>query len=435
MYKRYWIMVGSTIDKQASNLTRVAIHRKWANVSPTPTPTTVAAPTHPVKRGWYQCALSSPVAFYSLFYAASQHLNYLQHGADSSDHAPTLRFSYKTKAIALINRELPRLQGQPLSDALLISILSLGAHGNKPVTRYNTDTAHNQSPLASAQMLDFYGHIDQETVHMSALRKLLAYNKGIEGIELPGLVGALQLGDILHSTITNQTPTLAPRPCTLPRPIADFADKSAYPIKSSALPTSKHALKLLETLVEARALTAALEQYTSVHILHTSNERCEVSMDDLIHSRNLIHHTLISLPAANGLWGASFALYDCIRLASRIYSDLVFFPLPAETGVREGLAVQLRQALDYISLHNGWREETEALLWCCLLGAIAAEEVAGMEGVAMRGYIRNKVGMCADVLAIQSWEDQDGVETVCEKMLWWKHVCSGRGKAVWERLQ
>ncbi|KAI9872369.1 MAG: hypothetical protein M1823_008190, partial [Watsoniomyces obsoletus] len=57
-------------------------------------------------------------------------------------------------------------------------------------------------------MLDFYGHIDQETAHMSALRILLAHNKGVERIQLAGLGGALVLGDLLHSTITHLKPSL-----------------------------------------------------------------------------------------------------------------------------------------------------------------------------------------------------------------------------------
>ena len=394
---------------QASILTASAINNKWAKVSPTPSPISIATSTHPVKRGWLQCALSSPVAFYSLFYAASQHLNYLQHGADSSDLAPTLRLAYKTKAITLINRELSKLQGQPLSDGLLISILSLGAHGNKPVMQYVTDTGHNQSPLAFAQMLDFYGHIDQEQAHMSALRRLLAHNKGVAGIQLPGLVGALQLGDLLHSTITNQAPTLSPTPAILPHRVAGFVNPGACPVSTSRLPASKHAMVLVEALTQARALTTALEQYSRRLLQEAFDRRREVTWDDLIHSRNLIHYSLISLPTANGLWGAKFALYDCIRLACWIFSDLVFFPLPPETGVRRGLAVQLRHALDNASLHDAWREQEGVQLWCCMLAGIAAEEVNGMEGVTMRSCVRKQVRQCAGMLGVGSWDSAESV--------------------------
>jgi hypothetical protein len=422
---------GKVLCKVDHHLTVQAINRKWANVSPYSTRSSSLAVAHPVKTAWYQCAMDNPVAFYALAYASSQHLNFLQCGIDSSPLAATVRLSYKTKAISLINQELSKIDGGPIPDPLLIAILSLGAHGNKPITRVD-DKSEDQSPLALAQMLNFYGHVDQEVAHMSALRAFLKQDNSINNIKLPGLLGALRLGDLLNSTITKQIPVLLPDPDVLPSAIEKFEEPDQWPIKVSALPTSIHAMRLLETLVEARALTLALDRFTQCRILQTSTGDCDVTMDELIHARNLVHCNLISLPAANGLWGASFALYDCVRIASRIFSDLVFFPLPAEKKVRTRLATEMRIALDCVTIHNGWIGETDVLLWCCILGLIAAEGVKEMDGVTMRAYLRKKVVACSDALAIHSWDGEDGARDLCKRILWWDHVCDKKGRLVWE---
>jgi hypothetical protein len=328
-------------------------------------------------------------------------------------------------------------------------------------------------------MLDFYGHIDQETAHMSALRTLLAHNKGVKHVRLAGLAGALALGDLLHSTITHQRPSLEQGVGVRDIPnVAQFVGGGlsggggSFPIRASSLPNSKHALKLLDTLVLARVVTAALDYYvhdqpkntastaTTTSTTNPSRSRSPathllpVTMQSLTHARNAIHHALISLPAANGLWGVQYALYDVSRISALIYSDLVLFPLPAETGVRGRYAALLRAAMDCVTLHAGWREEGLLLLWGCVLGGVAAAKVTtsvtakddggpadcGLRtGIREREWFIRKTRMCAEMLGVgldkgveEGWEE---VKTkVCTRYLWWAKVCDPVGKGVWEEV-
>ena len=435
-----------------------ALRDKWPNVSPSDPIAT--------KHDWMQCALSSPVAFYALSFAASQHLNYLHHGKDEIPSADLLRLSYKTEAVKLINRALSSLNGARIPDSLLIAILSLGAHGHKPVPHNDAVSSQHElkfrgpkSPLASAQMLDFYGHIDQETAHMSALRTLLAHNKGVQGVQLAGLAGALALGDLLHSTITHQKPSLnVTTPVRSIAAVRQFWQEGdgageGFSVKLSGLPSFKSSGKLLDALVAAKAVTTALDfkvhdgryedpSYADVDILHISDR-------SLILARNDVHHSLLSLTPANALWGREFALYEVLRVAGLVYSDLVLFPLPAETGVRGRYARMMREGMEGTAMEGAWREESGVLLWCAVLGAVASgdamlgkwdvevEEGKMRVGVGNREWFVGKVRMCAEMLGVglriglKGWEE---VKRLCAKYLWWADVCDVVGKGVWEEV-
>jgi hypothetical protein len=456
----------------------LAVRQKWANVSPSDETAT--------RKGWMMCALENPVAFYALAFAASQHHNYLLKGNDPHTGGHLIRLSYKTSAIKLINEQINFLDGRPIPDHLLIAILSMGAHGHKPLessdakqSAYMDKVRGPKSPLASAQMIDFYGHMDQETAHMSALRTLLAHNKGIAGIKLPGLAGALELGDLLHSTITHQKPGLrAGRSVAdLPEiaqflPLDDeetFAPMVTFPLRhASSLPDNTPSTKLLNILTLAQTVTTALTHYQNQNISAMDPKSTAVSIRQLILARNYVHHSMLSLPEANSLWGSQFALYNVLRITALIYSDLVLFPLPKQTGVRGRYAAMLREVLQGKGSGVGglWCDEAALMLWACLMGAVAAAEVIdvnhlesinsqeGMTPKAMseevarareegdwqeeRTWFVAKVRMCAEMLNLGLAKGMDGWEEIkdrtCTRFLWWDDVCDIVGRGVWEEV-
>ena len=329
-------------------------------------------------------------------------------------------------------------------------------------------------------MLDFYGHIDQETAHMSALRTLLNHNKGVAGITLPGLAGALALGDLLHSTITHQRPSL--HTTTPVREIvgvrgflppvergktgqAEGEVVNTFPVRLKVLGENRNARKLLGTLTVAQSVTVALERYMSYaneRELEVEDGEEKVTLEALTLARNDVHHALIDLPPANALWGREFAVYDVLRIAGLIYSDLVLFPLPAETGVRGRYARMMREQMEKVlqGMGGGGREEVGCVLWCCLLGAVAAAEIKWkgrvkdeegdggdvemkrktleLEGWELRTWYVSKVRSCAEMLGIglakgvEGWEEVK--EKVCSRYLWWDDVCDAVGEGVWEEV-
>jgi hypothetical protein len=137
--------------------------------------------------------MANPVAFYSFVFAAGLHHAY-EHGWDS---IPTrnydLLFSYKTKAISLINEELHKIDVD-ISDALLVSILILATHGPRTTNPgKGSPRLHPVSPLAETQNFDFYGSLRFDGFHMDALRLLIARRGGLQTLELYSLAETIAL--------------------------------------------------------------------------------------------------------------------------------------------------------------------------------------------------------------------------------------------------
>lgn len=136
--------------------------------------------------------MANPVAFYSCVFAAGLHHAY-KHGWDNTPpKAYDLLFSYKTKAISLVNEALQNLDVD-ISDALLFSILILAAHGPRETSLEHDEspsppTQHiPSSPLATAQNIDFYGSLTFDHLHMNALRLLVVRRGGLQKIQLYSL--------------------------------------------------------------------------------------------------------------------------------------------------------------------------------------------------------------------------------------------------------
>jgi hypothetical protein len=147
---------------------------------------------NPVKSAWLGCAMAAPVAFYAFILAAGLDHAYLHGWGSIPKSAFMLLMSYKTKAMGLINKELRRLEDSP-SDALLVTILILAAHGPIIGGAYLNELIHPLSPLAKTQNLDFYGNLDFTGAHMDALRLLVSRKGGLGRIQLYGLAETVAL--------------------------------------------------------------------------------------------------------------------------------------------------------------------------------------------------------------------------------------------------
>lgn len=325
---------------------------------------------------------------------------------------------------------------------------------------------HRESPLARAQMLHFYGRLNQEAAHMSALRTLIAHNNGTTSIELPGLAGAVELGDILNSTITHRRPCVdVPQPITpAVRPFLalDRRDDDAAAAGGSSLlsalggkmvgvllPEGRQSGALLDGMVMCRAVVGALDAFvvSQARGLGKGREKgkAEITLTDLTISRNAAHYAILSLAPANALWGPQFALYEAMRVGMLVFSDFVLFPLPETTGVRRRYVRGLREAVEALEVgfKGGWAAGGEVLGvvgWCVMMGALAAEgegehgvglweceeERSGEGDVAFFvGRVKTNFGM----LGASTWTE---VHALLARWLWWDWLLGERGMALWE---
>jgi hypothetical protein len=131
-------------------------------------------------------AMGTPVSFYSFVFAAALHHAY-EHDWIIPTSASRLILSYKTKAISLVNDAMQTIDVE-ISEALLVSILILAAHGPRAVTEESgTSTARAVSPLANTQNMEFYSGLRFDSMHMDALRVLVKRRGGLASIQTYGL--------------------------------------------------------------------------------------------------------------------------------------------------------------------------------------------------------------------------------------------------------
>jgi hypothetical protein len=124
-------------------------------------------------------------------------------------------------------------------------------------------------------------------------------------------------------------------------------------------------------------------------------------------------------------------LYEICRLGLLIFSNMVLFPLPAESGVAKRLVGLLRECLLNAVILGGdrdsWGPHSGLLIWVSLLGGMSSTSASE------RGWY---VSCLAHVMAAgttsavpEDWHVLE--EQTLLRYVWWKYMCSLSGQTVW----
>ncbi len=143
-----------------------------------------------IKHAVFSSAMVSPASFYTIIFAGATHNAYAHTGMDVPRENKMLRLSYKFQAIKAVNEEIKALKGEP-SDDLLLSMITLAAHGNGE--QLEPPGKAPKSLLATAQNFDYYGTIRWELAHYHAIAPLIERKGGLHAVKIPGLANALEL--------------------------------------------------------------------------------------------------------------------------------------------------------------------------------------------------------------------------------------------------
>ena len=190
-----------------------------------------------------------------------------------------------------------------------------------------------------------------------------------------------------------------------------------FSFSSASLPF--YILNLLDTVIQARAITSALTRYQSDPLKAPP-------WFDIVHARNALQHRYLSLPALECPTNREDAIYDAVRLSLLIYSDMVLFPCPDAAGVKSTLANELTRSLNSCTLHNCSEASSRVLLWVSTLGAIAATNTP------YRAWYVTKCKMCLQLLEI---EDCTRYLRLMKCFLWWDYVCEGPAITLWQETR
>ena len=119
-----------------------------------------------IKRDVMGSAMSKPVAFYTVVFAAATH-HAFHSGQLMTKQEDLLRMTYKAQAIRAMAETVKNSECY-VSDEIILSVVTLAAHGSEGWV-VNQGSPQDLLPLATLQDFHYYGSMRCEWVHLQAL--------------------------------------------------------------------------------------------------------------------------------------------------------------------------------------------------------------------------------------------------------------------------
>lgn len=162
-------------------------------------------------------------------------------------------------------------------------------------------------------------------------------------------------------------------------------------------------------------------------------------------TRNEVQHRMLCLPKPDEPLGSIFStcdipenplaraldVYRVCWLAARVFTTHVTFPLSCLGTFREDLLPQLQGAISRILDHQTNNDETdilEILLWCTMIGGIAAED----GDPSCRSWYAFQLKRLYLALNIQSWTR---MQELMRSFAWVDVGCDDAGYSLWMEAQ
>ncbi|OAP57263.1 hypothetical protein AYL99_08001 [Fonsecaea erecta] len=410
----------------------------WPGLTPRPLSGSESAAI----KGWFPMALNDPVALHSLLFGALSHkrLNLLGGAVSPDDPAVThlerdMR-RCEAETITLINKAL-RDPNNAITDAVIVSVLAMATNAwDLTLQRFQTQPATQpvfDPLLKSLQWLDVYGLLSAHPVHAAGLVQLVALRGGLKNIETTGLAAIISYSGVIQASRTLTQPVFPFVPLT------DDGDRTATLWGMLGMRPSElrdeftySSLFDLGLTTDLAVVWVAMQRYEHGVEMFVDGALPDLDLARLCDRRNLIQHTLLSLPSHIDLPSAarSQPIYEPTRLAILIYSLTVIFPIPAQTAPITILTRQLKTALRESDMRSSWSSSHQAqrlLMWILVIGGVAARDVP-----EERLWFIAALGRLSAQLGIKRFEDLK--KTVLKRILWLDRACDDAGKRLWAEI-
>jgi hypothetical protein len=179
--------------------------------------------------------------------------------------------------------------------------------------------------------------------------------------------------------------------------------------------------------------------------LYLKTDQSEIAFADIINARNDAQYLLLSLPPApieivdnpnhDQEEDISEQIYELTRLALRIYSNLVLFPMNPAGGTSTTLAFALNDALLKSETTSSWIQlsytSKRLLLWILTLGVLQIDDsVNGME--KERAWFMDRVAATREAVGLLSWYQ---VKECLASFVWSEHVLTLAAWEVWAEIE
>lgn len=169
-----------------------------------------------------------------------------------------------------------------------------------------------------------------------------------------------------------------------------------------------------------QVVVAALDQ-------HVREGKNSASLPELLRARNAVQYHLLCVRAGESISDTGQSLFDICRLGLLIFSNMVLFPLPTESGVAEMLVGSLRERLlESQALESHvcmWSQHADFLTWIVVLGSMAATATSHSHWYTQ---------CLADIIlgdCPQEWHHLEN--TTLSRYAWWNYTCSSLGHGIW----
>ena len=385
------------------------------------------------------CAMNQPLAWFTVIFAGATH-NAFNYGIGCSPKFNNmLRLTYKDKAIRCLIDDISKSDGVA-SDGMLLSMVTLAAHGNGEVPpRVSLKRSWTTSSLSTAHNVDYYGGMGTAWAHMNALQTLVARRGGLDRVKLRAAAIAIQLYDVFTSWRLFRPPLFP-----LLQPTSYFvslrshqADTTAAALTRqmasgfSVLPCSAKNLlsqRLLQLVDFTATLSVDLHQW----------ERKTVDGPDYVHiqfTRWCILHDLLSLPelSENPNGNEADVSYEMIRLSTFAYFLFTLVPVPHPGSLPQKIAEMLQTALDICIASDLSIKQPGLFLWSVMLGGMCAyvahePEFLGESASPLLNHYVEYTKHLSVKPSIHAWPL---VTSLLGKYLWLDLECNELGETFW----
>ena len=388
--------------------------------------------------------MTTPLAWYTVIFAGSTHNAFQYRLGYSPKFNEVLRLTYRCKAIGCLKEEISKSNGLA-SDAMLLSMVALAAHGGGEVPAFpNLKKSWTVSSMSTAHNIDYYGGMETAWAHMNAIQHLIARRGGLHRIKMKAAAIAIQLYDAFtswrlfrHPLFPLLQPTsyvMSLRSHTPDSTATTLAQQMISGFSNVHLSKDHQPLQdLLQSVEYTATLSADLDQW----------ERKTTSCPDYVHihfTRWCIMHDLLSLPDLSDGISMSDAdrLYELIRLSTFAYFLFTLVPIPQAGSLPIILALKIQPTLEICikdkSAGSGLCIHQPGLfLWSVMLGGMCAYAAHGLElvGESASPLLNDYVGYTRHLSVKSDVHAWPLVANILKQYLWLENECNGLGEAFW----
>jgi hypothetical protein len=218
------------------------------------------------------------------------------------------------------------------------------------------------------------------------------------------------------------------------QPLNTSNDASSHNQKSGQSKQGFHYLhssgmrrEVIDIFLNLKDYSEAIDAYSQSAILP----------DCMADNRNWVLHRLLSLPSvgASALLGqinmlsedfhSAMLCFEACRLTAIMYCIHVTFPVPRSMYARLLLLPQMKESIGKVQLVVGNQALTELLLWCVIVGGVAAS------GQPERSWFATQLFYVARFLDLTKWSD---AKMVLRKFAWLDSACDRGGAVFWNEV-